>query len=345
MGLAYIASNATLVVSDSEVDETGLYHNVNIWLTSADLGPTSAFGTGRYTVEPADVAAGRGGRTLFLCDDTLDRVFTVRAGPDERWGTKDDRVTSFPTDSFGSADPEGLGYGHGSLFLTDGNNRAVYRLKPGRDGRFDGARPAGDDVVTTFHTHSLGLEDPEDVAYDRASGHLFLISRVDRTLIEATPKGHLVAAVDLSSSGIRFPSGVAVTRPANDPDTLHVYVADRGIDNNAHQGGDPNENDGRIFEFAFARPPDTEPPAAPTGLTVSSGATGMALDWDDSPEPDLAGYNVYREDGAGAWALIASLEAATSAYTDPSPASPSTYRVTAVDIWGNESAPAEAGTP
>ena len=40
--------------------------------------------------------------------------------------------------------------------------------------------------------------------------------------------------------------------------------------------------------------PDTTPPAAPTGLTATAGNALITVTWSTNPEPDLAGYNVYR---------------------------------------------------
>ena len=41
--------------------------------------------------------------------------------------------------------------------------------------------------------------------------------------------------------------------------------------------------------------PQPGPPAPPTGLTATAGNAQGALNWADNTEPDLAGYNVYRQ--------------------------------------------------
>jgi subtilisin family serine protease len=86
-------------------------------------------------------------------------------------------------------------------------------------------------------------------------------------------------------------------------------------------------------------PPDTTPPAAPTGLTASAGGGSVSLDWADNAEGDLAGYRVYRQQADGTWAHAATVTA--SAYTQSGLVNGTTYtyRVTARDTSGNESAP------
>jgi hypothetical protein len=92
------------------------------------------------------------------------------------------------------------------------------------------------------------------------------------------------------------------------------------------------------FTRAAPAPPDTEPPAAPTGLTASAGELRVSLDWAAGVEGDLAGYHVYRRQIDGTWTRIATT--VDSAYSDTSvfAGTPYTYRVTAFDQAGNESA-------
>jgi fibronectin type 3 domain-containing protein len=84
------------------------------------------------------------------------------------------------------------------------------------------------------------------------------------------------------------------------------------------------------------------PPAAPSGLVATGSSTGIALNWNDNVEGDLAGYNVYRASSAGGAyvKLNTSGLLTSSAYNDTSAPTGATsfYRVTAVDDAGNESA-------
>jgi hypothetical protein len=96
---------------------------------------------------------------------------------------------------------------------------------------------------------------------------------------------------------------------------------------------------------------NTFPPHAPTGLeAVPGGATtadrSIDLSWTPNIDPDLAGYNVYRQDidskgaAVGAAERLNTTPVAGPAYRDPTAMAGRryAYRVTAVDTAGNESA-------
>jgi fibronectin type 3 domain-containing protein len=88
-------------------------------------------------------------------------------------------------------------------------------------------------------------------------------------------------------------------------------------------------------------PVEDQAPASPVGLSASGSEGFIALDWSDSSEPDLAGYNVYRSSTSGGTytQLNGSLVTGTS-YVNSGLTSGSTwfYRITAVDTSSNESA-------
>jgi hypothetical protein len=97
---------------------------------------------------------------------------------------------------------------------------------------------------------------------------------------------------------------------------------------------------------------NTFAPHAPTGLeAIPGGATptehSIDLSWTPNTDPDLAGYNVYRQDidsngvAAGTAARLNQTPVAGPAYRDQTavPGRRYAYRVTAVDTAGNESAP------
>jgi hypothetical protein len=93
------------------------------------------------------------------------------------------------------------------------------------------------------------------------------------------------------------------------------------------------------------KPQDTFAPAAPEGVTAGSADGVVSLFWAASPEPDLAGYNIYRAESADApaakWTRLNQQLHALSTFRDDQPVRGKTYsyRITAVDRAGNESAP------
>ncbi len=87
---------------------------------------------------------------------------------------------------------------------------------------------------------------------------------------------------------------------------------------------------------------DTAPPSAPAGLAVGHDPGQVTISWSPSPEPDLGGYHVYRATAAeGPFTLISTVLITTTTFSDknlPANAEALWYRVSAVDVNGNESA-------
>ncbi len=81
---------------------------------------------------------------------------------------------------------------------------------------------------------------------------------------------------------------------------------------------------------------DLTPPAAPINLVATVvNDQDAQLDWTASPEPDLAGYRVYRDGVQITPSLVV-----PNTYLDPAlQEGPHTYTVTALDLAGNESDP------
>ncbi len=92
-------------------------------------------------------------------------------------------------------------------------------------------------------------------------------------------------------------------------------------------------------------PVDTTAPAAPTGVSGVASVGSVALDWADSAEPDVAGYNVFRSNAAaGTYVKLNSDLLVGSTYVDTTAPASSTvfYQVVAVDSSENAS---DASTP
>ena len=263
-GITYISDQDRLFVSDSEVNEMAIFTGDNLYSAtrSGSLRWTStSLGFAR---EPTGVGYRASNRHLFVSDDDADRIFEVDPGADGRHGTSDDRVTSFPTKPFGSADPEGVAFAStvGHLFIIDGEGRAIHRINPGPNGRFEGE--SGDDQITKYDVARHGATDPEGIAFNSATGTL-LISDRKGPVLELSTTGALIRKIDISDGGSKKGSGITLAPASNGSGALHMYIVNRGVDN----GADPNENDGKIYE-----------------MTVPSSGRGPEPDPEPEPEPD-----------------------------------------------------------
>lgn len=272
-GIAYLPSSNTLLVSDSEVNEMpALFTGVNVFETTLNNSPVATYSTTAFSNEPTDIAFNPVNQHLFYTDDDEKRVFEINPGLDGDIGTADDIITSFSTKAFDCHDPEGITYDHaqGHLFISDGLNAEIYEVSPGANGLFDGIAPLGDDEVTTFDTAIFGLIDPEGVEFNPDAGTLFIVSRDANMVIEATPQGAAIRALDISFiPGSTF-SGVAYAPGSDNPAQKNLYITDRGIDNNE----DPNENDGKIYEVLLPPSDPSLPFLTIDDIAVNEGDLG-----------------------------------------------------------------------
>ena len=235
-GISRVGTTSRFVVVDGEVEEIpSLWHHANMWFTRRSLQPLGSVSTRRFSDEPTDISM-PSARLAYISDDNKKLIFRVTAGRDHRFGTADDRVTSFSTRRYRCTDPEGIAFAGSTLFIGDGDQNKICRVERGPDRRF-GTR---DDVLQTFDTVALGVRDPEGVTV--MGDELFFIGRRDRLIVRTTWSGDLIATYSMETSGIMNPSGIAVSEQNG---ALLARVTERGVDNN----DDPNENDGRIYIF------------------------------------------------------------------------------------------------
>jgi hypothetical protein len=248
-GITYLGHVGTLLISDSEVDEMSIFEGVNLFETSLSGSLVDTSTTMAFTNEPTGVTWNPTNNHLFVSDDGKKEVYEVDPGPDGRYGTSDDIVTSFDTAVFGNTDPEGVTYdsSQGVLFIADGVNAEVFRVSPGSNGVFDGVPPAGDDQVTSFDTEVHGLLDPEGIAYDSDAGHLYIVGKPVTRVFHMTTTGTLLGTIDISAANADKPAGLAYAPSSVTPGQMNLWIVDRGVDNNT----DPQENDGLVYEFSL----------------------------------------------------------------------------------------------
>jgi len=87
-------------------------------------------------------------------------------------------------------------------------------------------------------------------------------------------------------------------------------------------------------------------PATPTNLAAVGSSAGIQLDWDDSTDPSVVGYDVYRSaDGSANWTKLDTSGALTASQyldTTAAPGTTSFYQVVAINGSNVASAPATA---
>lgn len=294
-GIVFWPATGRLLMTDSEVDEIpDLFTGDNVFEIDLDGTLASSYSTMSFSSEPTGVAVNIHTGHLMFSKDGGSVITDVNFGEDGEYGTSDDNIRSFSVSGFGVLDAEDLALGDGKLFIADGKNQEVWVIRPGDNDRFDGPPPEGDDTATHFDTSVLGVRDPEGIAYDPASGYLWLCSR-GSPIVQVTTGGVLVRSYDISFLDPIDPDGITLAPGSNNASEQHLYVADRMVDN----GEDPDENDGRIYELvvdlgAFpgatrtpTSTPTTEPTLAPTPvptLPSSGGAFNVFLPFLTRPE-------------------------------------------------------------
>ena len=282
-GLSYNPFTNQLVVSDSEVEEMNIYQGQNVYRSSLSGNLQSTCDTTSFTNEPSGLGVNTDNGDIYFSDDGKKMIHEVHLGPDGKYCTGDDFVTSTNTTTYGDADPEGMEYGNGKIYIVDGKNAEVYVVSLGSNGVLDGAPPQGDDTFFHWDTASLGLRDPEGIGYQPVRDTLMIVSRADNILLETSISGQVQRVFNIGFSNINKPAGVGVGPGSQDSSNVNVYVAQRGVDNNSN----PNENDGKIFEFNvgdyYGTPPTPTPTTPPQDLIFAdSFESGNLSAWSSS---------------------------------------------------------------
>jgi len=143
------------------------------------------------------------------------------------------------------------------------------------------------------------------------------------------------------------------TTPGGPYDTIGTLTETRFVDSGLTNGTDYfyvikavdlNGAGSPLSAEVTATPgPDADAPISPSGLTAVNGYTRVYLQWSANPEPDVASYNVYRSTEPGGPFALLSTAGRNPEFVDQSLTNGVTYyyRVSALDLAGNESDPAD----
>lgn len=245
-GITWDAATRQLIISDSEVDEMPLYAGTNLFLSSL-TGVQASFPGGTtvpWSKEPTGISLDPASRSLYTSDDDQDRIYNVRPGGDGRYGTGDDTRTYFSTRGIGNGDPEDVVFDlaqttDGNLLVIDGGDREVYEYT--RAGV----------KVAQYDVYRHGARDPEGIAYHSGRDTVLVLDGRTQKIFEMTRQGQLLNVIGITAAKAVKAAGIALAPASNGSGAQHLYIVDRGIDNNDQA----SENDGRFYEMSVSLPP------------------------------------------------------------------------------------------
>lgn len=265
-GIAYIPQSNTVMISDGEVDEIpALYTGKNLFQSSLTGTLQQTFTSSPLSNEATGVGYNAANKYLYISDDNADRIFQINPGVDGAYNTSDDfAFAMFSTRTFNSLDPEDVVYSSttGNLFIVDGVNAEVYQVT------------TTGTLVSQFDTANLGILDPEGITF-LPNGNLAIVGNPVNRIAEVTTSGSLIQLYDISAANPIKPAGLARGLTSNNSGQFSLYVVDRGIDNN----DDPNENDGRMFEFSLGTAVTNQAPILDAGPNQTIALQGYLQGW------------------------------------------------------------------
>ncbi|HEX2102731.1 MAG TPA: S8 family serine peptidase [Solirubrobacteraceae bacterium] len=276
------------------------------------------------------------------------RVMPIRVLDDTGTGSAADSAAGFAY-----AGERGLKVVNGSIGSTDfslaemeairDHPGTLYVLAAGNDGSNNDVYGSYPCAYNLPNIVCVGASDQDDQPAEFSN---YGASTVDifapGVNIISTYKGGAFAYMDGTSMAAPHAAGVAALLAARDPSLGPAQLKQAIMDSvdpvgalagRSVTGGRLNAA-GALAEL----PPDTTPPAVPTGLTATGGDRQIGLTWTPSSEEDVAGYRVYPALGSPTLDPLATPVAAAWTAGGLGVDEQHSYRVSAVDRAGNESA-------
>jgi hypothetical protein len=269
-GIVYLNGSNTLLISDAEVELTPVFVGNNTFETNLDGSPVRFGNVFNFSSEPTGLAYNPADRSLFISDDANGsrRITQIKAGTDNIFGTSDDTlVKRIPASVFNRVDSEDVTFDtrSGHLFIAGGLNDSIVEITGSGTST----------LVNSFNTSNFGLLDPEGISANPESDNLFIVGQPADFVFEVTKTGSLVQKIYIGNVDPLKPAGITVAPTSNNTSGRSLYIVDRGID----EAVDPNENDGKLYEFALE-----------TSLYVTSKQT-VNLKGQVFENEDVAAYN------------------------------------------------------
>ena len=253
-GVTYHQPSGHLIIADSEINEIPSAFSIvqaNLFETPLAGGTTfndwnTTINTGNEPVhnnEPTGIIYCEYDGHFYVSNDDARRIFRYAYD-----GSSLTAVDSFSTSGYANdAEDITCDPATGRLYVIGGTEQNVLVL------RYQGGFVLEENISlpVTAGTPSGIVTDPEGIAFDPGSGHLFIVSTPDKAIFEYTTAGVFVKKFSISgfSPSPRQPQGLAIGPSSNNESGTSFYIADAMDDNDY----DPNERDGRIFEARINR--------------------------------------------------------------------------------------------
>lgn len=242
-GLTWIpgstSGTGTLVMTDSEIDETPFFRPDNLFYFSTTGEFDHSASLASFCKEPTGVAFNPLNGHLFISDDSKKKVFEIDPNNPEVL------ISSFSTLPFGANDVEDLIYDPvtGNLLLSEGEQgsthpRTLFEVTTGG-------------TLVSLMALPTEVGDPEGIAYDPQRNCFYICGHTSEDILVVSRTGEILDRITLlqnydNPSGTRVkPKGLTLA-PSSDPNDdssiMSLWVADYGKD---------QVMDGQIFEIGL----------------------------------------------------------------------------------------------
>ncbi len=250
-GIAYHEPSGHLLIADSEINEVSAAFD----LVGANLFEISPDGETLYASydltllgnnEPTGITYNAFDGYFYVTNDNAKTITRYAFSPGAGFAL-DDVVDTLST--AGAGDPEGITSdpATGLLYVADGYSELI--IVYGYDEGGSGFNLQEILDLDALNAPSETPADPEGIAYDVDTGHLFVVSPLDEAVFEYTTAGIFIAIYDLTvfAPPAISPQGLTFAPTSDEGDhplRNGLYFADGRIDNNQ----DRDERDGAVYE-------------------------------------------------------------------------------------------------
>jgi len=180
----------------------------------------------------------RPGRDRFLITDSEVDETPLYQGSNLFTATRAGSGFGSGTTLPGSTEPTDLGFNprNNTLYVSDDDKERISVVRPGADG----VHGTADDVVSRFSTAAFGSTDAEGVAYDPATGHVFVSDGAGLEIYNVDPVNgvfgdgnDVVTHFDLARHGLGDCEGLGIDPSRNtllavDPSTDAIHELRKG---------------------------------------------------------------------------------------------------------------------